>query len=294
MGSPPGSNDEWACDQMHNLTYPYPFTPGFRQFETMLSLPNGTIPSVFASGFEDVTVWKRPYLCENEILLDEGVFGYQCEKAQQQKWVPGNQWFWICGTDWDNKSGDTCRWEYVFLIYGSSIIGINIYAILLAYPRTLFDLIRQRDFPRYYKTDNPLEIVTKLEESRINENGRQEFKVRTVKFGGSYGYFAETETSEPTWIERSKLENDSVGPVYGERGGQYGILHDTYGSSSKDRIRTFESRKHSLERLKLYNRNARKSPYSLPGISHCHAFPTSVSRGRSNRLSKSPAPRKKK
>jgi len=295
MGSPPGSNDTWACDQMHNLTYPYPFTAGFKQFESMLSLAEGTIPESLTNGFADVTVWKRPYLCEDEILLDEGTFGYSCEKARQQKWVPGNQWFWICGTDWDNKTGETSWWEYFFLIFGSSIIGINIYAILLAYPRTLFDLIRQRDFPRYYKADNPEFLIAEIEDSRVNKDGEEEFKVKTVPLKNNYGYFAGTST-ETRWISRARLENDSAGQMYGERGGLYGVLHDTYDSSTKDRLRTFVSRKHALDRLELYGKNAATYRNAAsPGISYERAVPRSASNSSGKRTrSKSPAVRLRK
>mmetsp|Transcript_2906 Transcript_2906/g.4173 ORF Transcript_2906/g.4173 Transcript_2906/m.4173 type:complete len:601 (-) Transcript_2906:1140-2942(-) len=248
MGSAPGSTDGYACDQTRNISYPYPFTP------------SAWPPFLQTDLLPEISVWKRPYLCENELLLDEGVFGFECAKAKEQPWVPGNQWFWICGTDFTNKGTGTSWWEYLFLIWGSCLLGINAFTMFFCYPRTIFNL---GEFPKYYKTDQPSEVIVSVEDSRTNEYGEKEFKVRVASKPTMLDHLFDlngqksgksSQNTRVKWETKRNLEQDGVGAEYGERGGLYGQMFDTYYSSTRERLRIFESREHSLLRLSLRNR----------------------------------------
>jgi len=64
---------------------------------------------------------------------------------------------------------------------------------------------------------------------------------------------------------------DAVGPIYAERGGLFGVLHDTYGKSTYDRIRVKTSYEHALDRLGLFERRAKRAP--VGGITYAKGYP---------------------
>ena len=235
QGSSAGSWDGFNCDQTRNLTYPYPFTPA--------AFP----PFLQSEIFPNVEVWKRPYLCPNgESHFDEGTFGFECEEAKEQIWQgKGNQWYWICGTDWDSKDGSTSKMEYVLIVWVICLVGMNVFAQAYCYPRTLLDQIKLGEFPRFFEYDAPIDIVSRVTDRRINPTtGVEEYRVQKIN--------VEDGRESSTWETKPDLIADAVGPVYAERGGLYGVLHDTYGGSTRDRLRTFDSLSHSLARLETF------------------------------------------
>ena len=56
---------------------------------------------------------------------------------------------------------------------------MNLYAHAFCYPRTLYEqFFELREFPKYYKSNNPSYVVTDLKDSRVNEEtGEQEVLV---------------------------------------------------------------------------------------------------------------------
>jgi len=255
MGAPIGSGTEYDCDQFRNLSYPYPFTPAaFWPFEGDM--------------FESVTVWKRPYVCPGGELMDERYIGFTCPKAQSQEWVPNNQWYWYCGTDWEDGSGLT-HVEYILVVWGLCFLGFNVYTQALCYPRNIFEqFFVLKEFPRYYKTDKPSKVVSKIIDDRVGEDGRQEVLVSQLGRGGK--------DEGSVWIAREDLVQDCTGPVYGERGGLYGTLPDTYGGSSRDRLRVYDSYKHAMERLKLADEYAENRRMQVSGINYRGAVPSAA------------------
>lgn len=253
MGSMPGSDDGFACDTVRELTYPYPLTPS-------------AWPSFLqADVFQDVTVWKRPFLCppnvtDPAIALDEGTFGFDCPEARAQAWSPGNNVYWICGTDYTNKGSGTTWAEYVILVWGASLLGINVFAMFLQFPRTLFSQVFfYREFPVYYKVEDPRFLVDEVLDARVHPpSGQQQLKVRrrpspSWRLGG---WWRGPGRPEEAWVARDELVQDGSGPAYGEQGGLYGVLFDTFGNSTRDRVRTFEARRHALERIKILDNAA--------------------------------------
>jgi hypothetical protein len=218
MGSLPGSGDEFDCSQTREVTYPYPFTPA-------------AFPAFLQSNwFQNVTVSKRPYLCPNLNLFDEGYFDFHCEKARNQTLVPGQRFYWICGTDWSN-SGDTSWVEYCVVIWLCCFIGLHALIQPLIYPRTLFEqFFIKKEFPKYFKYDKPQRKIDGLIiDHRVNSTtGKEELMIEGKQ------------NQSGNWIQREAFEQQIlVGQEYKERGGLYGQLHDTYGKSTLDRARTF-------------------------------------------------------
>lgn len=116
-------------------------------------------------------------------------------------------------------------------------------------------VFRFQEFPKYYKLDYPHRFTDVIEDSRINElTGKQEFKI------------IQKDGFKSTWIEGNQLEHDSVGQMYGERHGLYGLSNDAYGSSTRERMRTFLSRKYAVERLEMYNQMKKSKRLKPIGI----------------------------
>ena len=272
------NDEDRGCEFRRSLTYPYPFTEGaFWPFRVevleQLGLP---VPSFLP--FPSVTVSKRPYVCPNgKQLWDEPYVDFNCEMARKQPWI-GNahQWYWMCGTDWDNGhskgvlSGEapTTHVEYVIVVWAICLVGLNLYAQCFCYPRTLYEqFVELREFPKYFKYDEPDALVAEFEARRFNDDGREEFLVRKVD--------AKTHRDlGESWELREELVQDAVGPVYGERGGFYGVLYDTYGKSTLDRLRTLDSLAHARDRIKLFEERAQRLP--VGGISYEHGFHEAV------------------
>lgn len=126
--------DRYRCDFVDCLTYPYPFTPTGAFWPFKAKYIPSLIQDLGFSGFSDVTVWKRPMICPPNAegispLLHEN-FDFRCPMAQQQPWI-GNrhQWYWICGTDWDNgDNGATSHIEYILVVWGICLFGLNLFA----------------------------------------------------------------------------------------------------------------------------------------------------------------------
>lgn len=263
--------DANACDFVNCLNYPYPFTPkgAFWPFV------RENIPSVVTEltgfyGLPEVQVWKRPMICppfaENGTspLLHEN-FHFGCDMARKQPWL-GNkhEWFWICGTDWDSNDGSTSHVEYILVVWGICLFALNVYAQAYCYPRTLYEqFVELREFPRYYKTDNPTTVLAEIKDRRVNETtGKEEYLVvRNPVDGKGKG--------KPEWEAKDVLMQDAVGPVYAERGGLFGVLHDTYGKSTYDRLRVKASLDHATDRLALRR-------VAGPRISYETGYPVAV------------------
>ena len=117
------------------------------------------------------------------------------------------------------------------------------------YPYNLYDIVfRFGEFPKYYKSDVPKNFIAGIQGVRINEDtGKQEFSVQRLRRG----------KVQTTWEARDALELDGAGQCYGENGGHYGLMYDSYGGSTRDRLRTFTQRQHAMDRLSLYEQNQR-------------------------------------
>ena len=270
QGFPPSAtnNDDEArgCQFQRNLTYPYPFTDGaFWPFRVEV-LDQLGLPKPWFLPLPTVEVTKRPYICPyGKQLFDEKIISFNTGNAAAQKWV-GNahQWYWMSGTDWTNH-GTTSHQEYVLVIWAICLLGLNLYAQAFSYPRTLYEqFFELREFPRYYKTNEPETIVAEFEDRRFNpKDGREEFLVKRV----------DAKTNEvvgESWERRDDLVQDAVGPVYAERGGLYGVFHDSYGKSTFDRLRLLDSLTHAKDRIALFERRASRRPVS--GIAYDEGF----------------------
>jgi len=255
MGSPGGTGDEFDCMQQTSLTYPYPFT-------------EGAFPSFLKGPLPNVTVSKRDYVCPYGENMDEPYLDFNCSNGRNQPWVPGNQWYWICGTPWNDPAGVT-HVEYIICVWGICFIGFNAYTQALCYPRNVWEQIFVlREFPKYYKSGTPQKYLVKVLDDRIGADGTREYLVTRAREDGS-GY-------ESVWQKRDDLVLDCAGPIYGERGGLFGQLFDTYGGSTRDRLRTYDSLKHSEERLKLFEERNKRTPVN--GIDYSGPVPRAAAR----------------
>jgi hypothetical protein len=261
-----------GCDFKRNLTYPYPFTDGaFWPFRVevlqQIGLPVDKPPLNQYLPFPSVTVWKRPYICPyGNQLFDEKVVSFNCAMGKNQPWIGnGHSWYWICGTDWDSGDGSTSHFEYILVVWGICIFGLNVYAQAFCYPRTLYEQFFELcEFPKYYKTNNPDILVGKFEDKRINDiTGKEEYLVQELR--GTDG-----KELREVWRERDDIIQDAVGPVYAERGGLFGVFHDTYGKSTMERVRLMESYDHSHDRLKLFDTREERRP--VGGITYVKGY----------------------
>ncbi|KAH9260575.1 hypothetical protein BASA81_001042 [Batrachochytrium salamandrivorans] len=235
-----------ACQQNRSVTYPYPLTPA-------------AVPSFLQSTlFQNVTVTKRPYLCPDLSMFDEGYFNFNCSKAQNQVLNPGDKFYWICGKDWTNN-GETSHVEYIFVVFACSFVALHVMIQPLIYPRTLFEqFFVLREFPKYWKYDKPNAETRggEIVDMRINpKTGGEDFLLKG---------------STRRWVSRKSFEaNGAEGQIYKERGGLYGQLYDTQGRANWDRARTFVGWKHAQDRIDL------KRPVG-PRISYVNGFPQAV------------------
>lgn len=70
------------------------------------------------------------------------------------------------------------------MVWGICLFGLNLYAQAFCYPRTLYEqFVELKEFPRYYKSDNPKKVITKMADKRVNEtSGVTEVLVRRTEF----------------------------------------------------------------------------------------------------------------
>lgn len=258
MGSPPGSQDGYDCAQVHNLSYREFFFAVLRWFLSFLCLAYpftpAAIPWFLKSDLWEVTVWKRPYVCEDGYLLDEGYMDYSCEKARQQAWVPGKDWYWICGKDWTDGSGLT-HTEYLLVGLSFCALGFFVFTNAVCYPRNFYtQFVLLGEFPKYYLTDKPKRgdlcqggNVKDILDRRVNEQtGEIEYKVALPAE-------KDRKTTVHAWKTRKELDSDGVGEVYGERNGLYGKLYDSYrNGSTRERVDHFEQLLWANARLEAY------------------------------------------
>ena len=149
---------------------------------------------------------------------------------------PGQEWFTICGHEYGH--GEYA--EYVFLLVGFNMLALYAFAAVLAYPRTIFDVVCGCSFPRYYKitvSDAPVQILDR--------------RVR----GADVEYFVARARGPGEWLPRSRLVSDGAGPTFGERGGLYGRHGVHAETSSRERLRVFDARANALERIDLWKKN---------------------------------------
>jgi hypothetical protein len=165
--------------------------------------------------------------------------------------APGTEWYTICGTSYiDMESGRDTYAEYVMLICGVCLLGMYVFTAILAYPRTLFDIIFDCAWPKYYKIHahpglrgSVKRIIRKSVTGGEGDDAIDEDK-----------YLIEHDDGTSEWMEKSSLVSDGVGPMYGERGGLYG-LHGIHGeTSTRERLRTFNSYNNAIERIKMWKK----------------------------------------
>lgn len=161
-------------------------------------------------------------------------------------------WYWICGTPFEDGSGHT-RPEYTLTIFAIAFIGIMAYTNALCYPRNFYQqFFVLGEFPKYYKIHHPKALIKNVQGDRIGADGKKEYKVTLQSV-------SKPREEYTLWKKKSELVLDGAGQVYGERGGLYGVLHDTYQGSTRDRLRTYDAYKHAVERLKLYEDKGSRS-----------------------------------
>ena len=55
---------------------------------------------------------------------------------------PGTEWYTLCGTSYiDVETGRNTYVEYVMMVCGVCFLGMYVFTAILAYPRTLFDIV---------------------------------------------------------------------------------------------------------------------------------------------------------
>ena len=165
--------------------------------------------------------------------------------------APGTEWYTLCGTSYiDMESGRDTYAEYVMLICGVCLLGMYVFTAILAYPRTLFDIIFDCTCPKYYKIHGHPGLrgsVKRIIRKSVT-GGEGDDAVHEDK------YLIEHDDGTSEWMEKSSLVSDGVGAMYGERGGLYG-LHGIHGeTSTRERLRTFDSYNNAIERINMWKK----------------------------------------
>ena len=162
----------------------------------------------------------------------------------------GKEWYTLCGTPYiDPRSGRDTSSEYVMVVVGTCLVAMCLFTQIYHYPRTLFDVIRNCEVPKYYKVkaQNNQKILKQIYNHKIDTtNGEELYQVEHV--GSNESDSVDSENNRK-WIRKEKLVSDGMGPVYGERGGLYGWHGVNHETSTRERLRTFDSYGHALERL---------------------------------------------
>lgn len=190
---------------------------------------------------------------QNEIDLD------RCTLPMQ-----GTEFYTICGTPYiDPITGRDTSYEYIMVICGVCFVAMTLFTSIYHYPLTLLDVLLSgfRIVPMYYKVkgQNNKYIVNKIIQkkvntttgkalylvSHINRNDATNINDFMVLGGGGGG------DNNSEWVEKKNLVSDGMGPVYGERGGLYGYHGVHHETSTRERLRTFDSYCHAMERLNV-------------------------------------------
>jgi hypothetical protein len=160
----------------------------------------------------------------------------------------GAEWYTICGTAYVDDDGTgglrSIYPEYVMMLLGLCSLSVYLFAAILAYPRTIFDIVWDLKLPRYYKIEGEPTSgnIVSIRGKKINKvSGREEYLVKRNK--GSQG-----------WEPKHRIVSDGTGPIYGERGGLYGIHGVHAETSSRERLRMYDSHRNAVERISLWKK----------------------------------------
>ena len=179
---------------------------------------------------------------------------------------PGTEWYTLCGTSYiDVETGRNTYAEYVMMVCGVCFLGMYVFTAILAYPRTLFDIVFDCQLPKYYKIHGHPgingSIKRILKRKKIIEVEIDENRVTDgiIAAGGNQQnqeaiYLIEREDGKTEWKSKSTLVSDGIGATYGERGGLYGLNGIHGETSTRERLRTFDAYNHALERIKMWKK----------------------------------------
>lgn len=209
--------------------------------------------TICPSNFSEPT---QEFYCEKEKMCRNSSVKNFCTMPK-----PGTEWYTLCGTSYvDVESGRDIYAEYVMMICGVCLVGMYVFTAILAYPRTLFDILFDCKLPKYYKihghpgvTGSVKKILQKRTAYTNTSNNTQNDADKN--FEDDEYYLVEREDGKTEWRSKSTLVSDGIGAIYGERGGLYGLNGIHGETSTRERLRTFDSYNHALERIKLWKSN---------------------------------------
>ena len=101
-------------------------------------------------------------------------------------------------------------------------------------------------------------MLLKNDKSNIDFKPSINIEILAQNFEDDEYYLVEREDGKTEWRSKSTLVSDGIGAVYGERGGLYGLNGIHGETSTRERLRTFDSYNHALERIKLWKSNKKK------------------------------------
>ena len=130
------------------------------------------------------------------------------------------------------------------MLIGLCSLSIYLFTAILAYPRTIFDIVWDLKPPKYYKIKGEPTAgnITTICDKRVNRaSGREE-------------YLVERSRRARQWEPKHNIVSDGTGPVYAERGGLYGIHGVHAETSSRERLRAFDSHRNAVERIKMWKK----------------------------------------
>ena len=159
----------------------------------------------------------------------------------------GQEWYTLCGTPYvDPVTGRYIGAEYAWLVCGVGIVAMSIFTQVLAYPRTLCDVLRTCDPPKYYKVAPQsrraaLAEVIGREGVDLKKGGAALYRVAMADGDGR--------RRGEVVVSRDDLVSDGMGPVYAERGGLYGFYGVHLETSTRERLRYFDAHQAALDRL---------------------------------------------
>jgi len=186
----------------------------------------------------------------------------------------GDEWYTLCGTPYiDPLTGRDTSSEYVMVVCGICLVAMTLFTQIYHYPRTLLDVICTCEVPMYYKIQsqhNDTMLQEICERKMDYKKGKEMYRVvrkniftegqggeiedfmimsNTKRSGGGTSDEKNENNEKNEWMEKALLVSDGMGPVYGERGGLYGFHGVHHETSTRERIRTFDSYSHAMERL---------------------------------------------
>ena len=189
--------------------------------------------------------------------------------------LPGTEFYTMCGTPYvDPMTGRETFNEYAMVICGVCVVAMVLFTSIYHYPLTLWHVVRSgfTQVPMYYKVQGQQNthvlkaiIGRKVDGETGQEmyhvsHGNQESSEPEARKGNVEEKGAKGEPSME-WVAKNTLVSDGMGPVYGERGGLYGFFGVHHETSTRERLRTFDSYTHAMERLQRVGQLKQRTVY---------------------------------